>query len=336
MDKRTSKMFQDRYFWEDSNVKPNDYRLDMTAKIKLPEAKLLIGGVEAIYTNALTLIGAQRKQGKSNLIAILAAVMLGQKSFGVVERGNDHVDNAVWFDTEQSTFFQRVVVQRIYNICNIREDYDTSVINLDYYGLSGVSYEKRLRIINDVVEQKHPALVIIDQIGDLVGDPNDATASYNLFEMLAAMWRKRNGLSIIATLHDNPGGEKARGHLGTLLEHKAAQKFNIIRGDNGIFTVINQFSRSSNAPNWNFRFDSYGNLEHIDQKEVATIQIQPREIIPTGDPISFSKVLDNFIKVCQISKVQRPNARLRLSQLLHDWELEDIITKRDNKYSLNT
>lgn len=59
-----------------------------------------------------------------------------------------------------------------------------------------------------------PGLVILDGLGDFVRDPNDGPECAEYVAEILAM-AERMDLVIVATLHPNPGSEKARGHLGS-------------------------------------------------------------------------------------------------------------------------
>ena len=68
--------------------------------------------------------------------------------------------------------------------------------------------------------------VCIDGVADLLNDFNDVRESTGLITALMALCEE-TGSALVCTLHVNPGqtkdkpSEKARGHLGTMLEQKA-------------------------------------------------------------------------------------------------------------------
>lgn len=307
----------------------------MCHEVEVPETKLRINGVDSIYGDGLTLIGGQRKQGKSHALLILASVMLSGNKFGSIERGSTRVKRCAWFDTEQSAYFQRQNLKRLYELCGIQTVSDTSCIKLDYYGLSPVSVKHRLSIINEVMESRSPDLIIIDQLGDLINDTNDLCSSVRLYELLSSLWSRHRGLSIMATLHDNPGGEKSRGHLGTMMEHKANEKYNVMRESDGVFTVENVFSRGEMSAPWCFTFDLNDKLKPYQNPPVSCMNISPRDVIPCGLGTTFSQAVDNLMRLLRLSHVKRDEARREMDKLQREWIRDGLITRRGNMLSLN-
>ena len=62
--------------------------------------------------------------------------------------------------------------------------------------------------------------VVIDGIRDLITSINDEAEASNIASKLLK-WTEEFNIHIVVVLHENPGSDKARGHIGTELMNKA-------------------------------------------------------------------------------------------------------------------
>jgi hypothetical protein len=92
---------------------------------------------------------------------------------------------------------------------------------LKTYGLRKESPSERLKLVEHAIENTPKlGVVVIDGIRDLITSINDEAESTNMASKLLE-WTERYNIHIVVILHENPGSDKARGHIGTELTNKA-------------------------------------------------------------------------------------------------------------------
>jgi hypothetical protein len=64
-------------------------------------------------------------------------------------------------------------------------------------------------------------VVVLDVVSDFMLNFNDIESTYGLMDLLIE-WIDQYGVTFICTIHENPEGNKARGHLGTEISNKAS------------------------------------------------------------------------------------------------------------------
>lgn len=64
-----------------------------------------------------------------------------------------------------------------------------------------------------------------------------------------------NKCTIVNVIHENPGTNKMRGHLGTISSQKASETI-ALKNEDGIFTVSCVTSRHKPFPSWRFAFEN--------------------------------------------------------------------------------
>ena len=93
--------------------------------------------------------------------------------------------------------------------------------NLSTYNLRKLSPPERLKLIEYAIENTpNLGFVVIDGIRDLITSINDETEASNIASKLLK-WTEEYNIHIVVVLHENPGSDKARGHIGTELMNKA-------------------------------------------------------------------------------------------------------------------
>lgn len=165
-----------------------------------------------------SLIKGKAKSKKSFFInlAISSAVGKGLLQNKLRSPLKDDSNKVLYFDTEQSKYHVQVAVKRIYKQVDIKIP-----SNLDTYGLRQFSPSERLKIVEYAIENTpNLGFVVIDGIRDLITSINDEAEASNIASKLLK-WTETYNIHIIVVLHENPGSDKARGHVGTELMNKA-------------------------------------------------------------------------------------------------------------------
>lgn len=316
------------------------YLLDMKKKRERPSTLFKVGGIESVYTGSLSLVGGERKQGKSQTLIILTSVFLSGKPFGPVQRGDAPDGWVLWVDTEQNDWFQSRNVRRLYHLCGWPEDTPTEDVRLYYLGLFGEPPNRQLQLIKEALAEVKPVLLIIDQIGDLAFDTNDNAESAQLLTDLLDQTRQSPDTAIITVLHDNYNTTKARGHLGSYLEQKCAEKWIPKKGEDKTFTVTSLFSRGADLEPWKFRFSDTGDLVPDEEAEDDMPLLLERfkcEDVFGAPATNFTTAVVNLCKVMHVS--DNPNSsgrreiRVWLDQKVSEWEQQGLV-ERSGKFVL--
>ena len=149
-------------------------------------------------------------------MAIAAAVGKGLLQNKLRSLLKDNFNKVLYFDTEQSKYHVQRAVKRI---CT-QIDVDIPN-NLNTYGLRKSSPSERLKLAEYAIENT-PSLgfVVIDGIRDLITSINDEAEASNIASKLLK-WTEEYNIHIVVVLHENPGSDKVRGHIGTELMNKA-------------------------------------------------------------------------------------------------------------------
>lgn len=206
-------------------------------------------GTGYLFPCTINTIQGQTGTFKSRLSAIICASLLNP--------GRAYLDGVfmpvkeapktvlVYVDTERNIAEQLPVAMR--GILE-RAGYDPrngrDCDNFVYTSLIDVSRQDRSEAVRQLLRhyrETFPApewqmFVVLDVLTDCVEDFNNARQSLAFIDDLNRM-ANREQCSFLCVLHENPGSEKARGHLGTELQNKSSTLISISfekdkRGDN--------------------------------------------------------------------------------------------------------
>ena len=201
--------------------------------------------------NLCTLVG-RPKAGKTTLLsAIVATAYTGTDHLGFSSDGNF---KTVWIDTEQAPDDSTRVWRGVYNLAGVPVEKQDA---LTFLRLLETPLQERLRCIEAVIQETRPDLAIIDGIGDIIKNTNDIEES----QAVVTEIRRINSVydcGVIVILHVNWRDEKARGHLGTILQHKSE---NVVflehtAGMDSPVKVIPQLSRKAPFTEFSFGIDA--------------------------------------------------------------------------------
>lgn len=196
-------------------------------------------GTGYLYPCTINTIQGQTGTHKSRLSAIVCAALLNP--------GRAYLDGVfipvkeapktllVYVDTERNIAEQLPVAMR--GILE-RAGYDPrngrDCDNFVYTSLFEVPRQARSEAVRQFLRhfrETYPAtewqmFVVLDVLTDCVEDFNNARQSVSFLDDLNRM-ANREQCSFLCVLHENPGGEKARGHLGTELQNKSSTVISI-------------------------------------------------------------------------------------------------------------
>ncbi len=194
-----------------------------------------LGGVVICTPGNLCAITAPVKVGKSALgSALIAATMVppGTEVDTLSAVGFNADGKAlIYFDTEQSPDDFWYCVDRAKRRARVTKRPSW----LEAHTLAGASARDcrlALRVKMADAAEAHGGIhsVLLDGVGDLVTDVNDAAECNDLVAELHALAIQYD-CSIICVIHKNPGSDKTRGHLGSQIERKSESNLSLEKED---------------------------------------------------------------------------------------------------------
>lgn len=155
----------------------------------------------------------------------------------------------IHLDTEQSRFDADRVIRRALTRAEVHHDPPAWLWS---YSLADMDIADRRRALPLLMEKAAETCggvhsVIIDGVGDLLTTLNDEVIAFGLVGELHSL-AIRYDCPIITVLHENPGSEKTRGHLGSQLERKAETNLRLSIDSEGITTIYTEKARHGPIP----------------------------------------------------------------------------------------
>lgn len=256
------------------------YRLDPAKEWEPIQYTLFYGGVGFAPKGDVQAVKAPQKNGKTFLLTLLMGAALKGEYMGI--KCSIKAPRILFIDTEQHPRNTLLVYRRI--CCLAELDGHKKHEQISVLHLRGAETEFINEAIQMEIERFKPDIACIDGAVDCVIDPNDMKESKSLLSVFSKI-ALENNCSIWMVLHVNPGSEKMRGHLGTVLSQKSSDVLACIKTkgtDGTVFYDVEQTdSRNQSITKFAFaienKTDSYGNLiaipvpPHISVKERSSL-----------------------------------------------------------------
>ncbi len=272
---------------EEDKIKINQLRKQ---KIMPTEPIISFNGIPYIEANAITVIQGKAGAAKSRLAQMLCSHLIMSPNkhtpFGFIVHNVKDL-HICYADTERNTITQcpRAVQNILYNAGYSR---DTDINNLEFISILRIPRENRFQALKSYIENlkekyknKH-ILLILDVITDCISSFNDAQDSLQLIDMLNTLINESK-ISILAVIHENPGTDKARGHLGTELLNKASTQIQVgyAKEKDGVDSKVIEVKilKNRNVGKSNslyYTIDEYGNLIPVNDDVIISLQ-KPKE-----------------------------------------------------------
>lgn len=205
------------------------------------------GGPYGIIAAAnLHTIKGLEKTGKSAAgVALIVAALRGH--FLGIEPARTGL-RVLWIDTEQDRQTLRQKALAALDMAGLRaRPQELRILPLRAYAVAD-----RLKLTRQAIEETAPDLVLLDGVVDLCEEFNEEKPSRAVINELAAIC-ETTGAAILGLIHANrKDDQKARGHLGTLMQQKSAE---IYQADKSGDTATIRQERSRFAPVPPLRFD---------------------------------------------------------------------------------
>lgn len=263
------------------------YLLDPREDYPEPFYMLEYNGVPFSTIGGLQAISGQKKNGKSFVLTMLMAAILGctEKNsrtdsylpgLRVPARTIEHLGHlprVLYIDTEMERLNSAKVLRRVHWLCgwDMKQPNDRfSVLWLKTMPKENEepAYKARFKIIKTAIEVIRPDVVFIDGLRDLLASINDEENAVAILDYLASTAEEHH-MCIWNALHQNPrigsdGEDKMRGWAGTELGNKVSDTLVSIKKKDATgvtFTVKQQDARGKDIDDWKYQItDDAGNL----------------------------------------------------------------------------
>ena len=348
-------LLSDDWFFED--VEP--YRLNFSEPYKPPRFTLSWKGVPFAPLGGIHNITGQSGNGKTMTIAQFIATILcgefGNLRYELVD--DNRPKRVLYIDTEMEKDNTIALKNRVLTMAgrDINGEYDDFVIEMyrdleetkavDSKGNPILDKHGRPTYINPAILrwrktlkaiwQYQPTVVFIDGVIDVVADFNDNIECQELIFKCMKL-ASHYDISLWCVLHQNPGGEKLVGHLGSFLERKVTdviqtRKVKDEKTGDVTFEVKQKKARSQDFADWKFRvlpIEAWGRPEQLEPA-------QPTERV-TGDPMD---VVERWFREAK-DRVEWPATRKTIKEIIirdygkqtnkpkQDIDLQMLINKR--------
>ena len=203
--------------------------------------------------NVQTLKGRE-KAGKSAFgVALIVAALKGE--FAGVKPCKDNL-RVLWIDTEQDTTTLRQRAKAALSMAGKDGEIpDTLVI----VPLRGFVASDRVAAVASAVENETPDFVFLDGAVDLCADFNDNKESAATVAALTGHTEKHK-CALLAVIHTNKKDDEARGHLGTMLQQKSSEVYEVTK-TGGTATMKQQLCRFAGIPDMKLKFEDNFRLQ---------------------------------------------------------------------------
>lgn len=310
-----------------------------------PEPLITFQGNSVIIKGTINAIIGKQGSHKSRLAAGIASLMCSDRSSiegGIgFEKVNSSPAHVVYIDTERNTRLEFPPA-----IGAIQSQSKNENVEEYFHPISVKEFprENRLGMLKTYIEHLRKEtsdhlVVVIDVITDCVNTFNDERETLNLFDYLGKL-AEDNDITVIAVIHQNPGSDKARGHVGTELENKCSTAISIgysNPGDlsRGIITLSYRKNRHSRRlPNLLLKY-------HEGEQMLMILSEDELKVLKTGkQKADLGDVEAALLKIMPDSGKQYPQRDI-VSQLIHSLgcshntvkkRLEAIKKKNDGKF----
>ena len=246
-----------------------------------------LGGIQAIT--------GHKKNGKTFLMCqFMAAILAGDSermraqlpALKIHQPTADALGketSVLYIDTEMEALNTVKVVRRVQYLCGWDYTIDNPrlrVLWLRAEEKNAVRWEKT----KQAIYENRPTAIFLDGLRDVVGDFNDNKESADLISECMTIATQLN-CCLFTVLHENPGSDKMRGHLGTELGNKVTDTFVSVKtkNDNQVYFTVKQVdARGKDVPDYKFEItDDAGSLgvpRIIDPAQVQPVVEKTNEL----------------------------------------------------------
>lgn len=245
-------------------------------EIPRPESVFIMDGISVFSKKSLSTLIGKAKSGKTTCTAWMVAQILKSEL------------KVLWIDTEQGLYYSSRTQFWVLSIYG-----SPKCDNLLFYDLKLHGPTKRVEIIEILIHEKKPDLIILDGIRDLVFDINEPKEATNTVQKLM-QWAEEYNCHICSILHQNKGNEHARGHLGSEMINKSESVIKVEKDEDRNITICSpEFTRGEPFGTYAFERDGAGMPQIINyQPNITANEANGRKHLPKDiDKITHTKII---------------------------------------------
>ena len=235
----------------DTEVPPEEYVLEVDGN-----------GIFALRD--IHAVKAKQKAGKTTALKVMMAALLQGEKFRLMSRLKK--PRIVFFDTEQGRTDTKLILEDVAQMTGLPSEVIDAQVSL--YSLRRIDQKQLLSLLEMVLEDEKPQVVMLDGIVEFVASFNDETESKRLIKELLKLSDEYNS-AIVCVLHTNKADEdhNMRGHLGTMLAQKSATVLECVKErGSSVITVRCSEARHEEMPEWSITFDAEGHIIDADEQ----------------------------------------------------------------------
>ena len=226
--------------------------IDLSERVPDPQPIVRIwGNLIASRGNVSAVVGLAKSR-KTFLTCAVASGFLSDSEFMGFD--TPATGKVVYIDTEQSKAHVHKIARRI--LRSIGLPIDCNHDKLIVAALRELTPDQRKEATSEILRRYKPDLLILDGVADLCNDPNDLHESEALTCELMR-WSSEYDNHILCVLHTNPGGDKARGHLGSALLRKS-ETVMLVKADGATSVISPQYCRNEPFSEFAFQINAAG------------------------------------------------------------------------------
>lgn len=256
--------------WQEVDVGP--FLLDFTKSYEEPKYTLSWHNVPFAPLSGIHAITGQSGNGKTMMLAQMMATIIKGEYGGLKYELSADIPRprVLYIDTEMEESNTISVKNRVMRMCGrsitepceefvvlMLREVTTETVTEGGKQVKITSAVMRWRMILKAIYQYRPTVVFIDGLLDVVSDFNDNVECQEIIYkcmQLASCYQ----ISLWCVVHQNPGGEKLVGHLGSFIERKVSDVIMTKKEKNAetgavTFTVKQTKARGRDFQDWQFR-----------------------------------------------------------------------------------
>lgn len=187
-----------------------------------------------IYPYTINIIQGKKGSHKSRLVEGIVTCLLKPEKENYLGLSRDHDDQGehfvLYIDTERNVKDQfPFALQNIARKSGFKNP--NEIPNFDFISLVNTDRNERFNVIEKYIDHAKKAIdqhliIVLDVMTDCIDNFNDAKNSMKLIDLMNKSINQEE-VTYICVIHENPGSEKARGHLGTEAGNKASTQIQI-------------------------------------------------------------------------------------------------------------
>ena len=282
---------------------PGSSKIDISALVidlseQLPDPQPIVriwGNLIASRGNVSTVVGLAKSR-KTFLTAAVASGFLSSSDF--LGFDTPATGKVVYIDTEQARAHVHKVARRILRSIGLPTDHNHD--KLVVAALRELTPDQRREATGEILRRYKPDLLILDGVADLCNDPNDLHESEALTCELKR-WSSEYDNHILCVLHSNPGGEKARGHLGSALLRKS-ETVMLVKADGDTSVVSPQYCRNEPFTEFAFQINASGLPELCGIPAPQPKENVFAEIMEAGKVYAHSELIEMLMEAVDLKE----------------------------------